>query len=298
VRDLPGYLLYRALSGLFGLLPEVAMRRTGEALGWALSFVVPRRRRLAERHMRRVLGPGADATRAARDMFRSYGRYWAEVFWVRPRRKAEIVDHTSVANVEAVYAARDKGNGIILALPHLGNWEAAGARAEQLGIPVLAVAEALPNRRIVDWFVACRNALGMDVVVHGKGTRVTPRLASHLRAGGTVALLADRDLKGTGVPVEFFGETTTLPAGPVALAERTGATLLPVGCYFDDGRGHAFEVFDAIDIPDLPTREARVAAGTQALARILEEIIRKAPEQWHLLQPNWPSDRAGAEPPP
>jgi KDO2-lipid IV(A) lauroyltransferase len=112
-----------------------------------------------------------------------------------------------------------------------------------------------------------------------------------LRAGGTVALLCDRDLKGTGVPLTFFGEETTMPAGPAALAERTGAHLVPVGIYFEEGAGNRFVLHPRIEVPDLPTREERVAALTRDLARVIEEIIRRRPEQWHLLVPNWPSDR-------
>ena len=93
------------------------------------------------------------------------------------------------------------------------------------------------------------------------------------------------------MPVTFFGEQTTLPAGPATLAERTGAILLPVGCYFERRRGNRFVIEEPIEVPDLPTREERVVATTQALAEVLEMIVGRAPEQWHLFQPNWPSDR-------
>lgn len=285
------YVGYRALAGLFGLLPEPVMRRTGEALGWLLSWPARRRMALLEHHLARVVGPVPDLRRRARAMFSSYGRYWAEVFWVRPRRKPAIVATASIAGIEHVEDALAAGRGIILALPHLGNWEAAGAKAEAIGIPVLAVAESLPNQRITEWFVGVRRDMGMDVVLTGDGPRVTAELIRRLKQGGTIALLADRDLSGRGVEVLFFGERTTLPAGPVALADRTGATLLPVGCYFDDGPGHAFVVRPPLQVPTAATRDERVAAGTQLLARELEELIRAAPAQWHLFQPNWPSDR-------
>lgn len=290
LRDLPGYVLYRAMAGLFGLLPEPAMRRTGEALGFAASLVARKKAVLLRSHLSRVLGPVPDLDRRVRRMFMSYGRYWAEVFWVRPRRKRAILEHAGVTGLEYIDAARERGRGIILALPHLGNWEAAGAKAEEVGIPVLAVAEALPNDRLVRWFIAVRRQLGIDVIIAGRGRRVSETLLRTLKGGGTVALLADRDLTGRGLEVEFFGERTTIPAGPVALAERTGAALLPVGCYFNAGRGHSFVVHPPIEIPPGERRAQRVAAGAQHFARILEDIIRVAPEQWHLFQPNWASD--------
>lgn len=281
------------LAAMVGALPEPAARRLGESLGWAASFFARSRLRLVERNLRRVTGTSDDVTKLARRAFASYGRYWTEVFWVRARRKAAIVSHTDVVHLDRLHAARDEGNGVIVALPHIGNWEAAGARSEAEGTPVLAAAEALPNERLVDWFVAVRKAMGIEVAIAGKGRRVTAHLVKRLREGGTVALVADRDLSGNGVEVEFFGERTTLPAGPAALADRTGAALLPVGCYFNKGKGHRFVINPAVEIPDLEDRSERVAAGTQRFATALEEIIREAPEQWHLFQPNWPSDRNG-----
>ena len=183
------------------------------------------------------------------------------------------------------------GRGVILALPHLGNWEAAGLRAAAEDARVLAVAEALSNELIVEWFIEMRTMMDIDVVIARAGANVTRSLLARLREGGTVALLSDRDIKGRGVPVVFFGEETTMPAGPAALADRTGAALLPVGTYFGKGGRHRFIVHPPIEVPDGETADERVRLATQALADVLEEIIRPAPEQWHLLLPNWPSDR-------
>ena len=287
-----GYLLLRVLAALFALLPEAAMRRGGELAGRLLSLFARRKSDLLRRHLTRVLGPVPDLDRRVRAMFASYGRYWAEVFWVTPRRRAEIVAHANVVGLEHITQAQARGTGIVLALPHLGNWEAAGAKAEQIGIPVLAVAETLPNPRLVDWFIDVRRQLGIEVVLIGQGRKVTEQLLKRLKSGGTIALMSDRDLSGRGVEVDFFGERTTVPTGPVALADRTGATLLPVGCYFNERRGHTFVVRPPLELASEGTRGDRVAKGAQRLADVLEEIIREAPDQWHLFQPNWPSDRA------
>jgi KDO2-lipid IV(A) lauroyltransferase len=289
--DLPGFLAYRTMAGLFGLLPEPVMRRSGQLLGTALSYFSRRKFALLRSHQRRVVGPVPDLDRRVRRMYASYGRYWAEVFWVRPRRRDAISAHASVEGIEHISAAQAAGRGIILALPHVGNWEAAGAKAVDIGIPVLAVAEALPNQRLVEWFMSVRSQLGIEIVLAGKGRSVSAKLLRCLKSGGTIALLADRDLSGNGIEVDFFGERTTIPSGPVALADRTGAALLPVGCYFKRGRGHTFIVSPPITLPDIDSRPERLAAGAQQLAAALEAVISVAPEQWHLFQPNWPSDR-------
>jgi KDO2-lipid IV(A) lauroyltransferase len=290
VKGLPGYLAYRIFSALFGMLPEPVMRRVGQGLGWVVSFVARDRFRMAMRHQRRVQGDGVDAVAAARSVFVHYGRYWAEVFWARPRRRTHILDRTTILGIEHLYAARDSGRGVILALPHLGNWEAAGLRASAEEMRVLAVAEELGNERIVQWFIRLRNLMEIDVVIARRGARVTGELLRRLESGGVIALPSDRDIKGRGITVQFFGEQTTLPAGPAALAERTGAVLLPVGTYFEDRGRFEFVVDPPLEVGPGETSEERVAATAQALAGSFEQIIRRHPEQWHLLQPNWPSD--------
>ncbi len=280
-RYLPGYVLYRVLSVLFGLLPEPVMRRIGEGLGWLLSFVAGNRRRMSARHLGRVVGEGADVDRLARRAFASYGRYWAETFWVRPRRLAAMAEHISIEGAEIVRAHQDQG-GLILVLPHLGNWEVAGIEAINLGLDLVAAAEALPNPLISRWFMAQRAVFGIDVVLVQAGASTA--LLSRLQEGKSLALPSDRDLKGRGVAVTFFGEETTLPAGPFVLAKRTGAPVLPVATYFREGRGHHFVVRPPLD----PT--GSIGEMAQELAGHFEDFIRVHPTQWHLLQPLWPSD--------
>jgi KDO2-lipid IV(A) lauroyltransferase len=279
---LPGYLLYRVLSGLFGLLPEPVMRKTGERLGWLLSFVAGERRAMSARHLQRVMGDNADIDREVRRAFASYGRYWAETFWVRPRRLAAMAANTSIEGDDIVRAHSDAG-GLIFALPHLGNWEAAGIEATSLGLELVAAAEMLTNPLISEWFIAQRAVFGIEVVLVRAGA--SRQLLAALESGKTLALPSDRDLKGRGVAVEFFGEPTTLPAGPFVLAKRTGAPVLPVATYFKEKRGHHFVVRPPLDAT------GSVEDMAQELAKHFEDFIRAHPTQWHLLQPLWRSDR-------
>jgi KDO2-lipid IV(A) lauroyltransferase len=291
VKDRIAYLAYRAFVGLLGALPEPVMRAAGSGLGRAAWYVAPGRRRLVQRHLRRILGSDDDITARSKAMFASYGRYWAEVFWLRPRRIPSLVAKATVENVTGLRAAYARGKGVLLILPHMGNWEVAGAVARDLGMPVLSAAENLPNPLITEWFLDVRKMAGMDIVLTGRGARATGALMRRLQEGETVALLADRDVTGRGVPVEFFGEETTMPAGPIALAVKTGAPILVVGSYFEEGPGHRYVVSDPLPVPEAGTKEDRVAAGAQLLATALEERILRRPEDWHLFVPNWPSDR-------
>ena len=158
-------------------------------------------------------------------------------------------------------------------------------------VPVTAVVEPLQPPELFEWFVSFRRSLGMTIV--SLGPDAARQVLAALRRNEVVCLLADRDLAGTGTSVWFFGETTTLPAGPATLALRSGAHLLPTAVYFRPGQ----EGVKGVVRPPLDTaRQGRlrddVARVTQDLAGAFEELIRAAPEQWHLMQPNWPSDRA------
>ncbi len=284
------YAAFRLMAGVIGFLPERLATLLGE-LGGRLAWLLPSdRKRMAVRHMTRVAGE-EPAERLARGMYRAYGRYWAEVLWMRPRRARDVVERVTVEGLERVIAARDAGTGMVYALPHVGNWEVAGTIARREGIELMAVAERLGNRRLVEWFVSLRGMLGIQVVLADGKREVFRKLFAVIRRGGAVALVTDRDLSGRGAEVEFFGEKTTLPTGAISIGLHTGAPVFPVASFFRSGRGHHIIVGPPIPIPEDGTLEERTSAGVALLAVALEDLIRRAPEQWHLLQPNWPSDR-------
>jgi KDO2-lipid IV(A) lauroyltransferase len=192
---------------------------------------------------------------------------------------------------ERLDEALQHGTGAIMAMPHLGGWEWAGFWVTQVRQrPVTAVVERLEPPALFDWFVELRQALGFEIVA--LGPEAGAATARALKANHTLALLCDRDLAGTGPEVEFFGERTTLPGGPATLALRTGAALLPTAIYFDGPHSRRSLVLPPIDTTRQGKFRQDVQRVTQELAQALEVLIRRAPEQWHLLQPNWPSDRA------
>ena len=175
-------------------------------------------------------------------------------------------------------------------LPHLGGWEwAAFWLASIEDIPITAVVESIEPPELFEWFVKFRQSLGMNVVALGPEAGSASLKA--LRNGDVLCLLSDRDIAGGGIEVEFFGEHTTLPAGPATLAFRTGAPLIPTAIYFDgDGDGHRAVLKPPIEVERQGKLRDDIARVTQDLARALEGLISAAPDQWHLLQPNWPSD--------
>jgi len=243
---------------------------------------------MSARHQRRVTG--RDDPGAVDEVFEWYGRYWLEIFRLPVDvRHGAVVPNFTIDGYEHVTDALAVGKGAIFALPHLGGWEWAAAWMAAQGHHMLAVVEPLDPPELLEWFARQREAIGLEVVPLGPDvSRIVLRA---LRDNRIVCLLSDRDLTGDGVDVEFFGERTTLPAGPATLALRTGAALLPVAVYFGPGRGHHGVVKPAIPAQREGGLRADIARLTQCLAHEFETLIRVAPEQWHLLQANWPSDR-------
>jgi len=252
-------------------------------------------RAMVERHQRRVdpgLG-GAELQRRVREVFRSYGRYYGESFRL-PTISAEELDRgLTLEGFEHVEESLARGVGPLLVLPHLGSWEWCAYWLTRVRkVPVTAVVERVEPPALFDWFVEFRERIGMEIVPLGPDAGRS--IVKAIKQAHVIALLCDRDIGGGGTEVTFFGETTTLPAGPAVLALRTGAPLIPTGVY-DQGGGH----HHAILRPPIPAERRGsfrddVARITQAMAYDLEGLIRRAPEQWHLLQPNWPSDRPGS----
>lgn len=290
MRHLLAYLGLRIGVALVGLLPHRAALWLGSAIGAVWHAFDRARREMARRHMTRVLGDAGDSGAAAREVMRSYGRYLAEALWARGNRVPGMLDRTKTEGLEMVLDARDEGHGMIYALPHMGNWESAAPVAVSEGIPVVAVAEDLDNSRITEWFTSLRAEFGIEIVLATGRIEVMRKLEAAIAANKAVALLSDRDLGGRGVEVEFFGEKTTLPPGPATLALKTGAPLFPVASYFE-GDGHRVVIRPPISVPDADSRSDQVRLITEELARELEKLILEAPEQWHMVQPNWPSDR-------
>lgn len=284
-------LLLRVAMLLVSPLPEAAVGSVGRKLGYLASFADWRRRKMAERHMSRVLGGGHDARAAAREVFASYGRYWAELFWLRPDRLQAVGRHISVEGAEHLAAAMAGGRGMILAVPHVGNWEIGACVLIERGIPVTVVAEALADSGARRWLTATRRMLGMEVLLADGSANLLPALARRLKAGRAVGLMSDRNVAGAAIEVRFFGETTSLPAGAALLAELTGAPILPAAVYFCNRRGHRVVIRHPLESASGASRRERRYLLTQRLAEAMEALVREAPTQWHLLQPNWPSDR-------
>ncbi|MBV7695494.1 phosphatidylinositol mannoside acyltransferase [Streptomyces sp. TRM70350] len=229
----------------------------------------------------------AELTRAG---MRSYLRYWMESFRLPAWSAERVKSGFDPKDLHFLTDGLASGKGVVLALPHLANWDLAGAWATtELGIPFTTVAERLKPETLYDRFVAYRAGLGMEVLPHNGGSAFGT-LARRLRDGGLVCLVADRDLSASGVEVQFFGDTARMPAGPALLAQQTGALLLPATLWYDDSPVMRGRVHPPIEVPQSGTRAEKTSVMTQALADAFASGIADHPEDWHMLQRLWLED--------
>lgn len=285
---------YKAGGAIAPRLPEPVANALTVGIRIGLQQALVSRRLMIERHMRRALGPEAsprDVRRAVDGAFASYARYWVETFRLGGFSPERVEAVFSVDGGENFFDSLARGQGVVLALPHMGNWEIAGVWVALQGIRLTAVAEKLEPEDLYEWFVNLRERRFGIHIIASDAPDVAARLTTELQDGHAIALLADRDLSRHGPTVEFFGEETTLPVGPALFAIRTGAPLLPCGVFETEDWTYRAVVRPPLEVPAEGTLKERAATLTQELAYELEGLIRRAPEQWHLAQPNWPSDR-------
>ncbi len=282
---------YKLGSTIAKLTPAPIAQGTVALLAPTIALGLRSRRHMIERHLRRVnpsLGRIA-LRRASQAAFDSYMRYYVESFRLPQLSKKTVARGFSVEGFEHIDAALERGKGAILALPHLGGWEWAGRWMADKGHRLTVIVEPLQPPELFEWFTNLRTELGMNVVP--LGPEAGSEVLKALRNNQIVCLLCDRDIARGGIPVDFFGEQTTLPAGPAMLGIRAETTVLPVAVYFTPRTdGHHAIIRPPLDLSRVGGLRDDVARVTQALAHELEDLIRRAPEQWHLFQPNWPSD--------
>jgi len=260
----------------FRLCADLAWRRRGPGV------------QVLEGNLRRVIGsqaPGGQLRGLSRQVMRSYARYWLEAFRlpVMPAGRLAAGVHDT-GHLPAAFECLAAGRGVIFALPHMGNYELAGAWVIARGTgSITVVAERLKPESLYHRFVAFREGLGMEVLPASGGAQRFGILAQRLRAGRPIALVCDRDLTGTGIGVEFFGETARMMGGAAALAVQTGAALMPVILWFE-GDDWGVHVHPEIPVPAAGDSRQKAAAMMQQVACLFEAGIRAHPQDWHMLQ--------------
>jgi phosphatidylinositol dimannoside acyltransferase len=283
-------------------------------LGWALTRWVPEpvaqaafagladqiwRRggpgvRRLQANLRRARPDATDAeiARLSRTAMRSYLRYWCEAFRLPQWSREQVLERTVTHDEHHLRDAHAAGRGVVAPLPHLANWDLAGAWACLTGMPLTTVAERLQPERLYRRFVAYRERLGMEVLpLTGADASPVRTLFDRARDGRLICLVADRDLSASGVQVDLLGAPARLPAGPAMVARTTGAPLVPVTLAYDGPRLH---IRMHPPVEHVSGREG-LRVMTQRVADAFTEGIRAHPHDWHMLQKVFVDDLSADE---
>lgn len=270
------------------------MRRIFSLFAHLLFVIGGTSRKRAQFNLARILGVSPSDSRAvasARNMYQSYFRYWAEMFCLPSMSQPELRALGRFVNADYVHTVLRQGRGVLVAATHSGNWDLAGALAADEFGSVTSVAERLEPVELFDAFVAARTHLHVEILPHRGGERrPSDVLAERLNGGKVVALATDRDMSRRGIPATLAGHSIKIPAGPVKLTQETGAALIPAAVYFD-GEVSVMEFF-----PEISTAGRSETDVAQDLVDVFELLIKRHPENWHMLQQVWldhPSEWGG-----
>ena len=273
-----GWKLVRALPeksaySLFEKIGEFTLRRNG-----------PRMKRLRS-NLQRVC-PEKNSTEMNQLMVRaisSYMRYWCDTFRSPDWSKERIFGSITVTREELLTGPMKDGRGVVVTLPHSGNWDHAGSYFCAMGFPLVTVAEKLKPEALFNKFLEYRQNMGMEVLSTDSKSMGT--LMQRAREGALIALVADRDLSRSGVDVNFFGYPARMPAGAALLAIRTGIPLITAHVSYSKSGIHI--EFNSVEVPSSGTESEQIAVVVQRCADLFASGISKTPEDWHMLQRIW-----------
>jgi phosphatidylinositol dimannoside acyltransferase len=289
------YYAYVAGSRLAQAIPERLVYAFAHLGGAATALVMRKKREVVARNLSRITGEPPESRRVQKLVvaaFKSYARYWLETFRLVRAPKEFFLERFHCPSEHKLDDVVARGKGVVICVSHLGNWDAAGAWVGARGQRLVSVAEALKPRRMFEFFAAHRARLGMKIYEAAPG--VTTKLVEEVENGSVVAILGDRDLRGIGPKVEFFGEPATFPAGPASVALRAGVPLLIAGVWStklgDGKRGWHAEIRGPFELPKEGGPGA-VQQLTETVAQELEGFVARRPEEWHVFQPFWAADK-------
>ena len=269
VRTLPEEIAYK----LFSLIGRRAVRANGKSVQRLRSNLSRVKPELSKSELDDLVSRSFD----------SYMRYWCDTFRIQDWSVERIQRSVTLNNGHLLIDAVQTGKGVVVALPHSGNWDHAGAYFCSIGIPLVTVAERLKPEALFQKFLAYRSSMGFEVLSLDSRSFVT--LLKRAREKRLIALVADRDLSRSGVDVEFFGHPSRMPAGPALLAIKTGIPLVvahvsykPIGIHID---------FTEVQTPAKGSESEKISATVQACADLFAKGIAQHPEDWHMLQRIW-----------
>ena len=220
----------------------------------------------------------------------NYVKYWIETIWLsKEGYMNQIYENVEIVNEEEITKLNKNYDSFIIALPHIGNWEFAIPMGKRLDLNLLAVAEPLEDKNILNWFTELRENLGCKIILGGKGQNTYEKLIGSISSGYHICLLADRHVGSTGVGVEFFNQMAAFPKGPVALSLETQVPIVPAA-FLEIDSNYQLIFGKPFIVPHFENDAQSIQHGLKVLSKELEKLIILDPNQWHSIQPVWTSE--------
>jgi KDO2-lipid IV(A) lauroyltransferase len=240
-------------------------------------------------NMRQLMGQDAeedDVQRATREVFRNAGRYYADFIHLGRVDVQRFYDEQlDIEGEEYLKDAEESGRGGIIVGTHFGNPEMAVQPLAAKGYSIMGLTEPLEPKALSDFTDKLRSQHGHVYSSLGyKGLKETIR---RLKSGGLVAILLDRNVSGSGVPMQFCGAEAMIPLGAIDLALRTGADLIPAKSWRTPGYSFKIRVEPPLEIIRTDDFDADVRANAERLLPIFEEQLKSDPGQWAVLEAIW-----------
>jgi lauroyl/myristoyl acyltransferase len=275
------YAGYRVANRLAPLLPRTLAYPLADRLGDAFWLFNRAARRAVRDNLRHVLGQ-EPPTGMIRQVFRHGARNYYDTFLIPTLTRAGILELIPVQGWANLDRALASGRGAIMVGVHLSSVALGGQVVAAKGYRVTTVVEPVEPPGLMQLLTRLRSGGGVRVLP--LGPELVKELLAALRRNEVIGLVMDRDIAGTGVPVEFFGAEANLPGGAALLALRTGAPILPaVAIRTTDERFAGY-----IDAPvEVERGLASVRRTTRKIAQRFERHIAAHPEQWTVYEPVW-----------
>ena len=283
MKDWITYLTYSALWKLLRVLPESVAYGLFRVIA-KLAYVRNGKRTRRLRSNYQKVAPhlsNRETEVLVREGLGSAMRYWCDTFRISDWSKERIVSTVTTRNEDFLLSPVREKRGVIVALPHAGNWDHAGAYFCALGVRVNTVAEHLKPEKLFRKFLVFREEMGMRVLDINSG--VIDTLTEMLNTGELVALAADRDLSKSGINVNFFNSTARMPAGPALLSYETGADLITAYVSYRE-QGIEITFTPPVSVNRTAEKKEEVARATQVLASRFQDAISLDPQSWHMQQ--------------
>ena len=280
------YLFIRFFHGILSNLPFTIVRALAYPIGIIYFIFTFRSSTLLYKRRLEIFKPN-DLQYNPLMVKINYTRYWLETLWLTSRNyEKSISNKIEIINFDYVKKLKKQYPGLIFALPHMGNWEFAIPAGNSLNLNLLAVAEPLSNKYVLNWFKKLRENLGIEIVIGGKGQNTFNLLVDKLTSGKDICLLSDRSVNKSGVAVEFFSNIASFPKGPVALSLKTSVPIVPTAM-IKMSTGYKLYFHKPFYVPLFENEATSIQQGLKTLSKSFEEILSMDINDWHSIQPVW-----------